>query len=213
MSGLIRIQTALLSSLCLIIGGCDRSATTPAPEKTPSASSASSAPQRTPSKYDLSAKEVTAIKEAIATETEQALRGIQPPEPDDQYPDMLDYGFQAAKFDLNGDGTAEVLFRYEGFGFCGSGGCVFRVYEKHGDAYRKLSGTTLTFLPIGVAPTASHGWRDLMITVRKDYVASGIAPLRFNGVRYPLSWSNEPASDVGEVVLTESSPYYPLFDR
>ena len=207
----MRCAVILLPLLCLHLGGCDRSVKAPENKKPVLGPSAPPSRAYKASKYDLNPKELAAIKRAIAPETDKFLRNLRPPDKD--YPHIDNYGFQAAKFDLNGDGIQEVLFHYDGAGMCGSGGCTLRVYEKRGTDYRRLSGTTLTFLPIGVSELEHHGWRDLMITVRKDYVSSGIAPLRFDGTKYPLSWASEPAEEIGTIVLSEESQHYPLIER
>lgn len=123
--------------------------------------------------------------------------------------------FRAAAFDLTGDGVDELLVRLEGPVDCGSGGCAFRVYRQGAAGWRKVSGTTLTYLPIGVADSASDGWRDIVVTVRGDYVEGGKVRLRYADGTYPLNPTvppAEPAGDLGTVVLSDASRAYPLVD-
>ena len=123
--------------------------------------------------------------------------------------------FRAAKFDLDGDGSIELLVRLEGRTACGSGGCAFRVYRQEGASWRRLSGSTLTFLPIGVGDTSNLGWRDIVISTRSDYVDSGKARLKFDGKAYPLNPTMPPATptdEIGTIVLSDNSTLFPLVD-
>ena len=121
--------------------------------------------------------------------------------------------FRAAAFDLTGDGENELLVWLESR--CGSGGCVFRVYQKTESGLERISGSTLTFLPIGVAEESNLGWRDIVVSVRGDYVEGGMARLRYSDGIYPLNATMPPGAptiSIGQVVLSDASPVYPLTD-
>jgi hypothetical protein len=123
--------------------------------------------------------------------------------------------FRAAQYDLDGDGSNELLVRLEGRTACGSGGCTFRIYRQNGKTWRRLSGSTLTFLPIGVARTSTLGWRDIVVSTRRDLVDSGKARLAFNGGTYPPNPTLPPAAptnEIGTVLISDSSTLFPLID-
>ena len=134
----------------------------------------------------------------------------------EDFPDSLWLpAFRAAAFDLDGDGVDEMLLRLDGRLDCGSGGCAFRVYRKEPRGFRKVSGTTVTFLPIAVSDRTSHGWRDIVVGQRKDHVPSGKARLSYEGGTYPLNPSVPPAlptDEVGRIVLSEETLLHPLVD-
>lgn len=120
--------------------------------------------------------------------------------------------FRAAAIDLNGDGVDEILTLLASFGACGSGGCRFRVYSMEGGGLRKVSGSTITRMPIGVTDTATRNWRNLTVFI----CGGGLDPcgrsmLKFDGSRYPSNPTMPPAvrtSEVGTVVLTDESPIH-----
>ena len=82
--------------------------------------------------------------------------------------------------------------------FCGSGGCKTLILQRHGEGYRTVMSATITWPPIRVLETRTHGWRDIGVTV----AGGGINPpyealMRFDGKRYPSNPSMEPAARPG----------------
>ncbi len=122
--------------------------------------------------------------------------------------------FRAAAVDLDGDGNDELLTLLAGFGKCGSGGCTFRVYSTKGGRLRKVSGTTITRLPIALTDHSTQGWRDITVSVCGGGLdPCGRSKLKFDGSRYPLNPTAPPAlrtDEIGTVVLTEDSPIHPV---
>lgn len=114
------------------------------------------------------------------------------------YTDDLRFAF--ADVDLNGDGEMETLVYTFGPMICGSGGCNVFVLQRDGGEYTKISGHTVSNLPIGAFYTETNGWRDLAITVRGGGLEEGpnVARLPFDGTRYPLNPTVLPAERTDE---------------
>lgn len=94
--------------------------------------------------------------------------------------------YLAAWVDLKGDGGREALVYVSGAGWCGTGGCTLLILEPRGRDFRVVGEVSVTRLPIGVLPTASHGWRDITVAVGGGGIIDGYtAILPFNGRRYP----------------------------
>ena len=83
---------------------------------------------------------------------------------------------------------------------CGSGGCNVYVLQRDRGEYIKISGHTVSNLPIGAFYTETNGWRDLAITVRGGGLEEGpdAARLPFDGTRYPLNPTVLPAERTDE---------------
>ena len=69
-------------------------------------------------------------------------------------------------FDLNGDGTPEVIVHVVGPGVCGTGGCATHVFAKLGTSYKLVSTIDLSRPLVIAALGRSHGWRNLIVFVR-----------------------------------------------
>jgi hypothetical protein len=97
--------------------------------------------------------------------------------------------------DLNGDGRNEALVYISGREWCGSGGCNLWILTPRSRSWRMVTQTTITWPPIRVLNTKTHGWRDVAVFV----AGGGIIPghevaLRFNGRSYPTNPSMVPAT-------------------
>jgi hypothetical protein len=162
---------------------------------------------RPATKFDLTDDEVAALARVLAEDYER----------DDSDPDRSpatsgQRAFRAAKIDLDGDGVEEFLMLFADGYHCGSGGCTFRVYARNGGPIRRVSGSTITRMPVAVAEAETQGWRDLTVFV----CGGGIDPctrskLKFDGSSYPMNPSMPPAQrtdEVGTVVLAEASPIH-----
>jgi hypothetical protein len=108
--------------------------------------------------------------------------------------------------DLNGDGRPEAIVYLTGRGWCGSGGCTLLVLERSGEGFSVRARTTITRAPIAVLPSASHGWRDLVVGVGGVGARPGQAVLPFRGDRYAGNPTLPPARrlvghEVAEVLL------------
>ncbi len=84
--------------------------------------------------------------------------------------------YAAEWFDLNGDGSREVLLTIPTSDFCGSGGCDLWVLTDEG---KLISKTTVVDFPIGISIERTEGWLDLLAYSNgEDHV------LRFDGAEY-----------------------------
>jgi hypothetical protein len=102
--------------------------------------------------------------------------------------------FERADVDLNGDGRSEVLIYVTDERYCGSGGCTLLVLSSQGNGSRVVLRAAVTRPPISLLPTATHGWRDIGVTVGGGGITrSYMARLRFNGQRYPSNPTVPPA--------------------
>ena len=126
--------------------------------------------------------------------------------------------YSAALVDLKGDGTQEAIVYLTGRGWCGSGGCVTLILIPQDSSYKVLTEITITWTPIRVLATKSHGWHDISVWERGGgNVQAYESELSFDGVTYPTNPSVPPARPMtqnteGEVVVPRSvfgRPLYP----
>jgi len=100
-------------------------------------------------------------------------------------------------FDLNGDGTPEVIVHVVGPRVCGTGGCETHIFAKRGATYKLISTIDLSRPLIVAAPGRSHGWRNLIVFVAGGGNLRGYyAELRFNGKTYPDNPTVKPAKRI-----------------
>ena len=71
-----------------------------------------------------------------------------------------DRKFQFFKIDLNDDGNEEILVRFMGPYFCGTGGCTFLLLDKYGEIITRF---TVTRAPIYAEKKRENGWRILLV--------------------------------------------------
>jgi hypothetical protein len=89
--------------------------------------------------------------------------------------------YAAAWFDLNGDGSRELLLTIPTSDFCGSGGCDLWVLTERG---KLISKTTVVDFPIGISTEKTEGWWDLFsYSNGEDHV------LTFDGAGYSANAS------------------------
>ena len=100
-------------------------------------------------------------------------------------------------FDLNGDGTPEVIVHVVGPGVCGTGGCETHIFARHGARYKLISTIDLSRPMIIAALGRSHGWRNLIVFVAGGGIVPGYyAELRFNGKTYPENPTVKPTKPI-----------------
>lgn len=100
-------------------------------------------------------------------------------------------------FDLNGDGTPEVIVHTVGPGVCGTGGCATHIFAKRGASYKLVSTIDLSRPLVIAAAGRSHGWRNLIVFVAGGgNVPGNYAELRFNGKTYPKNPTLKPAKRI-----------------
>jgi hypothetical protein len=102
--------------------------------------------------------------------------------------------YLASFVDLNGSGSDEVIVYLMNGGWCGSGGCTTLILAQDKTSYRVVTRVTITWPPIRVLETKSHGWRDIAVWVEGGGIQPGYeALLQFDGEHYPANPSVGPA--------------------
>ena len=118
--------------------------------------------------------------------------------------------------DLNGDGVSEAVAYVSGDSVCGSWGCNTYILTRDRDSYRLVTQLTISWPPIRVFPTGSHGWRNLGVWVQGGGIQPGYeAELRFDGAAYPSNPAAERPSSKGargEVLIDRAAAGTRLFD-
>lgn len=105
-------------------------------------------------------------------------------------PDWDGSGWRVEWAHLNGDRRLDALVYLDGPAWCGSGGCTVLVMEAvpEEDAdelgrFVPAAEISLMHGPVTIAPTASHGWHDLVVEDGQGQWRR----LRFDGETYPFS--------------------------
>ena len=88
-----------------------------------------------------------------------------------------DRKFVQFEYDLNRDGTNEILVGLVGPYFCGSGGCTQFLVDKEGNVITKF---TVAGYPLLIDSNKSNGWNDLII-----YSGGKNRVVKFDGKKYP----------------------------
>lgn len=101
-----------------------------------------------------------------------------------------------AAFDLNGDGSDELLAYFIGPTICGSGGCNLYVFGQNDGALVERGRLTVTKLPVGVAEGNEGGWRDLVVTVGGGGIEGGLRNVPWTGEAYHSNPTVPPALPV-----------------
>jgi hypothetical protein len=114
--------------------------------------------------------------------------------------------FRAAGAALAGESEKEVIVYLTDPAFCGSGGCNTLVLRRTPRGFQTVMNATITWPPIRVLETRSHGWRDLGVMVSGGGPMSLYeARLRFDGRHYPSNPTIPPAQPLarvtGEVII------------
>jgi hypothetical protein len=120
----------------------------------------------------------------------------------DSYPSRSKPTRYFARFvDLNGGGSNQVIVYLMNGGWCGSGGCTALILAPEKSSYRAVTRLTITWPPIRVLETKSHGWRDIGVWVEGGGIRPGYeAVLRFDGKHYPENPSVAPAKRLDKEV-------------
>lgn len=101
--------------------------------------------------------------------------------------------YLSASTDLSGDGQADLIVHVLGPSACGSGGCPTLVFTSESGKYRLVSTISVTQLPVSISSRSSHGWRNLIVSVRGGGAEAGSSELEFNGKSYPTNPTVPPA--------------------
>lgn len=110
---------------------------------------------------------------------------------EDGYLDM-----QYAEFDLNGDGTNELLAYFISPMVCGSGGCNLYIFEQGEGALVERGHLTVTRLPVGLGEGNEGGWRDLVVTIGGGGIEGGLRNVPWTGEAYHSNPTVPPALPV-----------------
>lgn len=81
------------------------------------------------------------------------------------------------EYDLNDDGTKEILVGLRGSYFCGSGGCTQYVLDNKG---KVVTVFTVSDYPVIIDSKKTNGWKDLII-----YSGGKNRLVKFDGKKYP----------------------------
>jgi hypothetical protein len=125
--------------------------------------------------------------------------------------------YSRAFVDLSSDRKDEAIVYLTGSGWCGSGGCNMLVLTQEGDTWRLVTSITITWPPIRVLASTSHGWYDISVWVRGGGIRPGYeAELSFDGKTYATNPSVPPARPLaakvdGKVVIPSSEGAIPLY--
>lgn len=93
--------------------------------------------------------------------------------------------YSAAFVDLGNDGKEQVIVYVTGRAWCGSGGCITLILGTTKSSFRVITRLTITWPPIRVLTTESHGWHDVGVWMQGGGIQPGYeADLYFNGKTY-----------------------------
>lgn len=104
--------------------------------------------------------------------------------------------YRSAWADLNGDGRNEALAYIQDRSFCGSGGCNLLIATPTPKSFRLVGRVPVTWPPIRVLESRTHGWRDIAVTVAGGGATPGEVRLRFDGRRYASNPTVLPAEPI-----------------
>lgn len=151
-----------------------------------------------------------------SAQQEDALKGfLQAYVGDSKIGQMTQYS--VAFTDLSGEGIPEAIVYLTSGGWCGSGGCTMLILQPQGPAYKVVTKTTVTRLPIRALTTKSNGWLDLGVRVQGGGLLMPYeAVLSFDGSTYPPNPSVPPARKLtgkvaGSVLIPASAQPKLLF--
>jgi hypothetical protein len=138
----------------------------------------------------------------IANESTNVRRFLQQYLGPDSYPSWSkSTHYFAQVVDLNGEGSNQVIVYLMNGGWCGSGGCTALILAPEKSSYRVVTRLTITWPPIRVLETRSHGWRDIGVWVEGGGIRPGYeAVLQFDGKHYPANPSVAPAKRLDKEV-------------
>jgi hypothetical protein len=131
----------------------------------------------------------------------------------ENYPDTR---YVSAWADLNGDGRPEAFVYLISGAYCGSGGCNLLIFTPAGRSWRAVADMSVTNPPIRLLATASHGWRDIAVTVAGGGARAHQVLIAFNGRAYPDNPTVPPARALrrpvpGRVLIAAGDRGRPLF--
>ncbi len=92
-----------------------------------------------------------------------------------------DASVRIAETDLNNDGEMDALIHVESPDTCGTAGCDLLIASSDSAGnWTVITAVNGTWLPIGILPETSNGWRDIRVSIG-PVEAQAHRRLRFNG--------------------------------
>lgn len=126
---------------------------------------------------------------------EKAIRKFYDIKPDEE----IDSRYYYNKVDLNGDDKPEIFVYLVGSYFCGTGGCSAVIFESTEDEYKLISNFTIVNSPVVISENKTNGWNDIIMNVYGGGAESFYAQMKFDGKKYPLNPSMQPAFEGTEM--------------
>lgn len=121
--------------------------------------------------------------------------------------------YEIARADLDADGKEDVLALMNGkSGYCGSGGATLFILIGTGSGFTSLGSVKVVNAPIYLSKNVTHGFRDLLVTVRGGGATPGLASLAFDGKSYPPGAGEATATLKGDEEILFAEPI-PPFDQ
>lgn len=100
------------------------------------------------------------------------------------FPEAGNYSIGVSLADLNGDGVREALV-YENLpGYCGTGGCLFNVYQKQSGSWKQIL-STLAGETVGVSDSSTNNFNNILVTTKAS--AAQVEMYVWDGSKYK-SW-------------------------
>lgn len=133
--------------------------------------------------------------------TQAALQKVDPEIKPDHY--------DIARTDLNADGKEDVLALMNGkSGYRGTGGATLFILKGTADGFESMGKIMVVTEPIYARKSVSHGFRDLLVTVKRPGAEPGLASPKFDGKAYPVSPGERTAEleDSDELLFAEPTP-------
>ena len=117
--------------------------------------------------------------------------------------------YDIARTDLNADGKEDVLALMNGkSGYRGTGGATLFILKGTDDGFESMGKIMVVTEPIYARKSVSHGFRDLLVTVKRPGAEPGLASPKFDGKAYPSSpgEATAKAEDSDELLFAEPTP-------
>jgi hypothetical protein len=133
--------------------------------------------------------------------TQAALQKVDPEIKPDHY--------DIARTDLNADGKEDVLALMNGkSGYRGTGGATLFILKGTADGFESMGKIMVVTEPIYVRKSMSHGFRDLLVGVKRPGAEPGLASPKFDGKAYPVSPGERTAelAESDELLFAEPTP-------
>ena len=99
-------------------------------------------------------------------------------------PDGIQARYVYSRFDLDGDGSEEILVYMLGSIFCGSGGCDLLLLKATESGYVLVNSFPISRTPVIASNAQTQGWNDLFRPESGGGAAASFVRHAFNGETY-----------------------------